>query len=49
MFLQCRSVHVMADALLANLRSVGWESPILMFRGGWFHSAVQEHLREKQR
>jgi hypothetical protein len=33
------SVHVMADALLANLRSVGWESPILMFRGGHLASA----------
>ena len=33
------SVHVMADALMANLRSVGWESPILMFRGGHLASA----------
>ena len=33
------SVHVMADALLANLRSVGWDSPILMFRGGHLASA----------
>jgi hypothetical protein len=24
----------MADALMADFRAVGWESPVLMFRGG---------------